>query len=346
MKKIEIDIPRIHRQQLAETGVVAYRLIEALEQTAITGGWSGTFVRNGILLSETLIALRIPVGDEAIKSISLLKTLQPNEAEKSWACLANLVSSLRPSRSLIKFIITNFGSWLDKARGEKIDSIADFLTGSHDLLSTISFKDTDQLINEILKMPPPKSKDFAIFIKQYTRCSRPAALAIQQFAKRAIDWDSQNYLNQLLIVLPPGRVSSEVDSENFIRGLASMSEACAGLPNKEVWGTAVDLSLRIGMLSLSTGYYASRSLAGALRKLDNNAGPSYLNSFSRLFEKLGVGIAGFSIHELPKLYAKHGTEKTERFVTLACDVFEISGSHAAVWFLERRSTISRQALPV
>ncbi len=345
MNTSESDVPRKHRQQLVATGVSAYRLIESVEQAATKGGWSGTFVRYGIILAEALVAEEIAVGDDAVQSVSSITALQPADAEKAWECLALTVSKARPSHAVMKLVISNFGRWLDKVGPTRRDALLKYLSRAQDFLSAIGPNGMEKVLIDLVALPAPKAEDYLGFLTHYTRCPKQAALAIQQFARRAIEWDCKKYLDELLIVLPPESMFVDTDSEHYIVALATMSESCARTSGRAVWDQAIVLALNLGKLSLSTGYYAARSLASVLQTLREDAVPSYLNEFTRLAETVGVGIAGFSLQELPKLYIKYGTERAGNFVALACEIGVISGPHAAVWFLERRTEVSREILP-
>lgn len=339
------EIARVHRQQMAEFGVPAYRLLEAAEGPSSTGNWHESFSKNGAVLAEALIAHAVNVDAKSLRSISIVVNLAPTEAERAWECVTTSLEHARPVRGLMKLVLDNFGGWVEMIGPERR---AVFFIQYPNLSSAIAVAGPqwmDDLLRQAVVIPPTAAASYLEFVAQYAHCSRDILRSLPQLARAALERDHRDYLTEILIIIPPAETVMDRDSTSFLPALAATATSLMELGGNDTWTRAIGLILKIGRQNRSCAFYTATKIIKSLRAIDSASRISYLTEFTNLVECIGVRVNGYSLCDLPKLYGRYGSARASEFTTIACKIGRSSGPSAGVGFLDRRTKISRALLP-
>ncbi len=124
--------------------------------------------------------------------------------------------------------------------------------------------------------------------------------------------------------------------------LADLAEVTLTLGTEHFFKT-LDLIFSLAERNCSSAYVAARSLNKRFPKMDAELALAYLVDFAELVRTNGIRAVGFGCR-LPKLYRKHGRDRTHAFVDAAASVAEAYGVTAGQWFYETRTAPARELL--
>ena len=345
MNAEELEIATKHRQELVASGLDAYRLLEVVEPTAVRGKWEDEFFRHGIALVDVLVAEEIHVDKRAVESMVSLSKLDAPEALKAWECLALAVQGVRPARGVMRLVLTHFCRWMEMVGAERRSALFSHLPTLGHAFSLLDEKSIERIFGDILALPPAKAHVFLEIIAKYAHSSKDTVLSVSRFARRAVEWEREEFLVKLVEVMPPDRVLGDSDSMHFISTVVATLDECSRTGGRLLWDASAGLLLAIGKLDHSSGFFAAKSLSRSLLRVSKMEKVSYVEDFGVLVGSVGIRTVGFSLRELPGLYKEYGVDRVHRFITVTREIAATSGRSAAVGFLERRTAVARTMLP-
>lgn len=144
-------------------------------------------------------------------------------------------------------------------------------------------------------------------------------------------------------VITVDQMLESADACRLLPELGKLVQA-AGEQGDELAVDAIAAVRGIAAENVSSAYATAAAWRRMLGKYAPDVAAACLRGGRRITAAAGNRSIGFCTRALPRLYARHGNEAMEAFVTAACEIATQQGVTACLWFLERRTAAAREML--
>jgi hypothetical protein len=244
----------------------------------------------------------------------------------------------------MKLVLERFGAWIEEAPGHRRAMLSEALPDLAPVIGELGASRMQELLAGVnrIENDDAASRLLAV-LRPYGTTDAPTVMGLYRIAARALALGMETELDTLVSALPVDSILEDDDAMVLMPALADCGDQCAAAA-EGAWPNCLRLAAVLTARSFGSALVAARKLPAAFKALDQDAVGPYLAAFASLVEAIGTRTTGYGIRRLPRIFAKHGPERTGMFVQAALDATQRYGIAAGEAVLERRTRAARELL--